>query len=161
MRHCSKPGCSRTAVGTLTYDYQNSTAVLGPLATNAEPHSYDLCANHVDHLTVPRGWEVVRLTINYDPVPPSEDDLMALVEAVREAAVQADNVDAAPSTESRFSSFGPGSERATGRRRPEGLTVISGTVDAFVEETEPAPDAQRPVLRGPFSAPEHDIPDGS
>ncbi len=86
LRLCSKPGCGGRAIGTLTYDYQNSTVVLGPLATVAEPHSYDLCEPHLSHLTVPKGWDVVRLDINYEDVAPSDDDLMALVEAVREAA---------------------------------------------------------------------------
>lgn len=86
MRHCSKPGCNRPAVGTLTYDYGNSTAVLGPLATVAEPHTYDMCELHMTHLTVPKGWDVVRLAVNYEEVPPSDDDLMELVEAVRDAA---------------------------------------------------------------------------
>jgi hypothetical protein len=73
-------------VATLTYDYQNSTAVLGPLATTAEPHAYDLCETHAEHLTVPLGWQVVRLQTSFDPAPPSPDDLLALVDAVREAA---------------------------------------------------------------------------
>ena len=49
------------AVYTLTYVYRDSTAVLGPLAAYVEPHCYDLCARHADRLTVPRGWDVVRL----------------------------------------------------------------------------------------------------
>ena len=73
-------------MATLTYDYQNSTAVLGPLATTAEPHAYDLCETHAEHLTAPRGWQVVRLQTSFDPAPPSPDDLLALVDAVREAA---------------------------------------------------------------------------
>jgi hypothetical protein len=48
-------------VHTLTYVYRDSTAVLGPLAAYVEPHCYDLCAAHADRMTVPRGWEVVRL----------------------------------------------------------------------------------------------------
>jgi hypothetical protein len=63
--------------------------VLGPLATYAEPHCYDLCAEHSQRLTVPRGWEIVRLAA---PEPgqsgPSGDDLEALANAVREAARQ-------------------------------------------------------------------------
>jgi hypothetical protein len=47
-------------VATLTYVYADSTAVVGPLATQAEPHSYDLCTQHAHRLTAPRGWEVVR-----------------------------------------------------------------------------------------------------
>ena len=59
--------------------------MLGPLATNAEPHSYDLCAEHAARLTAPRGWEVVRLAPDFIEVGPSKDDLLALADAVREA----------------------------------------------------------------------------
>jgi hypothetical protein len=72
-------------VATLTYVYRDSTAVLGPLATYAEPHTYDLCSRHAERLTAPRGWEVVRLGGDYGPPPPSTDDLLALANAVREA----------------------------------------------------------------------------
>lgn len=72
-------------MATLTYVYSDSTAVLGPLAMLAEPHSYDLCSEHAGRLTAPRGWEVVRLTPEFVPVGPSPDDLVALAEAVREA----------------------------------------------------------------------------
>ena len=65
--------------------YSDSTAVLGPLAQLAEPHSYDLCAEHAERLTAPRGWEVVRLTPEFVPTGPTPDDLVALAEAVREA----------------------------------------------------------------------------
>lgn len=73
-------------MATLTYDYADSTAVLGPLATSAEPHAYDLCDTHAEHLTAPLGWQVVRLQTSFDPAPPSPDDLLALVDAVRAAA---------------------------------------------------------------------------
>ena len=62
MRRCSRTACNRTAVMTLTYVYADSTAVLGPLATYAEPHCYDLCEVHGERLTAPRGWEIVRLS---------------------------------------------------------------------------------------------------
>ncbi len=84
-RQCSKTGCTGAAVATLTYVYRDSTVVLGPLATYAEPHTYDLCAQHAEGLTVPRGWEVVRLSGNYVPPLPTTDDLLALADAVREA----------------------------------------------------------------------------
>ncbi len=73
-------------MATLTYVYADSTAVLGPLATYAEPHCYDLCAEHAERLTAPRGWEVVRLAADAGPVRRSSDDLEALANAVREAA---------------------------------------------------------------------------
>jgi hypothetical protein len=70
---------------TLTYVYADSTAVLGPLATYAEPHCYDLCEVHGARLTAPRGWEIVRLTPDPASLGPSSDDLEALADAVREA----------------------------------------------------------------------------
>ncbi|WP_189060060.1 DUF3499 domain-containing protein [Longimycelium tulufanense] len=85
MRRCSRTGCANPAVATLTYAYADSTAVVGPLATYAEPHSYDLCEAHAMRLTVPRGWEVVRHEGEFAVPQPSADDLTALAEAVREA----------------------------------------------------------------------------
>ena len=73
-------------MATLTYVYADSTAVLGPLAVYAEPHCYDLCEPHSERLTAPRGWEVVRLSPDPDSLRPSNDDLEALANAVREAA---------------------------------------------------------------------------
>jgi hypothetical protein len=85
-RRCSRNGCPRQAVATLTYVYNESTAVVGPLAAFAEPHTYDLCEPHARSLTAPRGWDVVRHEGEFEPPPPTTDDLVALAEAVREAA---------------------------------------------------------------------------
>ncbi|AXH95842.1 DUF3499 domain-containing protein [Ornithinimicrobium avium] len=83
-RHCSKTACSRSAAWTLTYVYAEQTAVLGPLATHAEPHSYDLCEEHAGRLTVPRGWDVVRIDLPEGETRAPADDLAALADAVRE-----------------------------------------------------------------------------
>jgi Protein of unknown function (DUF3499) len=85
-RSCSRSTCARSAVATLTFDYSDSTAVLGPLATYAEPHAYDLCEPHANSLSAPLGWEVIRLSRAEGQPPPTEDDLLALADAVREAA---------------------------------------------------------------------------
>ncbi len=66
--------------------YADQTAVLGPLATYAEPHAYDLCEFHAERLSVPRGWEVITLALDPGAHGPSGDDLLALADAVREAA---------------------------------------------------------------------------
>ncbi len=58
-RLCSKAGCAREAVTTLTYDYGDQMAAVGPLGRR-EPHAHDLCAIHTERLTVPRGWMIVR-----------------------------------------------------------------------------------------------------
>jgi hypothetical protein len=84
-RRCSRTACPRAAIATLTYVYSDSTAVVGPLATYAEPHTYDLCTVHAEGLTAPRGWEIVRLAGEYVEPEPSHDDLLALANAVREA----------------------------------------------------------------------------
>ena len=73
-------------MATLTYVYGDQTAVLGPLATFAEPHAYDLCEEHSERLSAPRGWEVLRLAPDPDALGPTSDDLLALADAVREAA---------------------------------------------------------------------------
>ncbi len=96
LRKCSRAGCGNGAVATLTYVYRDSTAVVGPLATTAEPHSYDLCEQHARRLTAPRGWEVVRYEGELVPPEPSVDDLAALAEAVREAARADRPVEPAP-----------------------------------------------------------------
>jgi hypothetical protein len=66
--------------------YADQTAVLGPLATYAEPHAYDLCDEHSERLSAPRGWEVLRLAADPHAGEPTSDDLLALADAVREAA---------------------------------------------------------------------------
>lgn len=84
-RQCSRTACNTAAVATLTFVQADGTAVVGPLATYAEPHTYDLCADHAARLTVPRGWTVVRLAIEAEEPQPSDDDLLALADAVRAA----------------------------------------------------------------------------
>ena len=85
-RHCSRPGCGRPAVATLTYAYADQTAVVGPLAEEDNPHSWDLCSTHRDRISAPVGWELVRVDrIELD----EDDDLMALAQAVKEVLAAA------------------------------------------------------------------------
>ena len=88
IRRCSRTACGKPAVATLTYVYAESTAVLGPLATYAEPHCYDLCLAHSERLTATGGWEVVRLAPDPDSLVPNTDDLEALADAVLRSARQ-------------------------------------------------------------------------
>ena len=64
-RLCSKASCSLQAQATLTYDYADSEACVGPLSEHKEPHGYDLCESHAARLSAPVGWRVVR----YRPYP--------------------------------------------------------------------------------------------
>lgn len=81
-----RSGCKSNAVKTLTYIYSDSTAVLGPLATYAEPHAYDLCIEHAERLTVPQGWIVIQHDPQIHDHEPSPEDLLAIAEAVRQTA---------------------------------------------------------------------------
>lgn len=83
FRRCSRPGCSRPAAATLTYAYSEQTAVVGPLVTEENPHSWDLCEAHSERITAPRGWELVRVD-HIEIEEDGDEELMALAEAVRE-----------------------------------------------------------------------------
>jgi hypothetical protein len=87
-RRCTKSGCVESAAKTLIYIYADSTAVLGPLSTYSEPHSFDFCHEHSERLTVPRGWTVIRHEDGALREEPRAEDLMAIADAVREVANQ-------------------------------------------------------------------------
>ena len=59
-RLCPKVACAREAVSTLTYDYGDQMAVLGPLGLPGDAHAHDLCAIHADRTSMPKGWGIVR-----------------------------------------------------------------------------------------------------
>lgn len=67
----------------MTYNYGEATAVVGPLSPIAQKGALDLCEEHANTVTVPRGWSMVRLVTEYEPVPPSDNDLMALADAIK------------------------------------------------------------------------------
>ncbi len=146
MRACSKTGCRRPAVATLTYNYADSTVIIGPASTSAEPHALDLCDEHASRLTVPRGWDVVRLQTKFEPAPPSKDDLLALVDVVREVAGRPE-----PDAQEEHGSnwFGDtGSSQSGGENeRPSRiqLDVVTGDVKS---PTAQPPDSRLGPLQG-------------
>lgn len=84
IRQCSRPGCGKPAVATLEFNYAEQLAIVGPLSVSGNPHRWDLCENHARRTTVPQGW---RLEFVDAPAEEAdEDDLMALAEAVQQAA---------------------------------------------------------------------------
>ena len=128
-RGCSRTGCKRPAVATLTYAYADRAVVLGPLATYAEPHTYDLCREHAERMTAPRGWEVVRVGGEYSEPALAPDDLLALADAVREAGRP--RAQRPPSAAT--GAHGPGAARAEARGDARGQAraeAESGAVEA-------------------------------
>ncbi|MFT4088333.1 MAG: DUF3499 domain-containing protein [Gordonia sp. (in: high G+C Gram-positive bacteria)] len=117
-RQCCRPGCSRLAVATLTFVYAESTAVIGPLTGADEPHSWDLCSDHADRITVPRGWEMLRSEREF--IQPAEDqDLTVLAEAVREAGGAAMAPRTGFSAPADIDDVIPGRHRRADLNRPE------------------------------------------
>ncbi|MGV9411957.1 DUF3499 domain-containing protein [Nocardia sp. NPDC003693] len=122
MRRCCRPGCKNPAVATLTYVYSDSMAVVGPLVTVAEPHSWDLCETHASRITAPKGWELVKHEGGFSSGTPDDDDLTALAEAVREAGLRRRAPEPDPRGYSDYpGSAGPAAQRTgrparTGRR---------------------------------------------
>ncbi|WP_067817416.1 DUF3499 domain-containing protein [Nocardia inohanensis] len=110
MRRCCRPGCKNPAVATLTYVYSDSMAVVGPLVTVAEPHSWDLCETHASRITAPKGWELVKHEGGFSSSTPDDDDLTALAEAVREAGLRRRT----PEPDTRgYSDYAPAPQRPT------------------------------------------------
>ena len=60
-RTCSRASCTNAAIKTL-------------------------CASHSERLTVPVGWSVIKQEPTIEQSGPSDDDLMAIANAVREVA---------------------------------------------------------------------------
>jgi len=78
QRLCTKTACSNSAAATLTFNYADSTVVLGPMSQRAEPHAHDLCAKHAQQFTAPVGWEFLQLIEDLS----DSDDLLAVANAV-------------------------------------------------------------------------------
>ncbi len=91
LRRCHRSGCAGTATASLTYSYADRQAVLGPLATSREPGAFDLCRVHAETLTVPRGWDIIRLPLEPVSPGPTLDDLDALAAAVRAVGMRHDD----------------------------------------------------------------------
>ncbi|MDR1449248.1 MAG: DUF3499 domain-containing protein [Propionibacteriaceae bacterium] len=96
IRSCRRQGCSARAKATLTFDYADSTAVLGPLAPDRVSAGLDLCPVHCESVTVPRGWQLVRLPLDEPGPPVPGQDLRELADAIRAAAGLAPTAPAAP-----------------------------------------------------------------
>ncbi len=57
-RQCSRSGCSNAAAVTLSYHYGQSQVWIDRLWPEREPHMYDMCEQHAERLSVPRGWHL-------------------------------------------------------------------------------------------------------
>ncbi len=58
-RVCVRPACSSAADAALTFSYVEQRAVLGDLAGERIPQSYELCSVHAERTAPPVGWDLV------------------------------------------------------------------------------------------------------
>ncbi len=72
----------------------------------AEPHAYDLCASHGERLKVPHGWNVIKQELTGNEPGPSDDDLMAIADAVREVAKRTEETPTESSEDNSHASIG-------------------------------------------------------
>ncbi|MCS4484053.1 DUF3499 domain-containing protein [Gleimia sp. 6138-11-ORH1] len=86
VRDCELTGCTNPAVATLTYNYRESTAVIGPLPAHKQPYTTELCQQHALKFNVPQGWTVIRLEYSSEPPAPSQEDLDTLAKSILETA---------------------------------------------------------------------------
>lgn len=70
----------------MTYVHADACVVIGPLSRRAEPGAHDLCADHAAKLTPLVGWQLIRIEGEQAPPERTHDDLLAIADAVREAA---------------------------------------------------------------------------
>lgn len=101
----------------MTYVHADATVVIGPLGRRAEPGAHDLCAEHAAKLTPPVDWQLIRIDSGQAAPERSHDDLLAIADAVREAA---DRVDQTPAR----TTPGPADDPAASGRRHGHLRII-------------------------------------
>ncbi|WP_407647387.1 DUF3499 family protein [Brevibacterium atlanticum] len=108
----------------MTYVHADATVVIGPLGRRAEPGAHDLCAEHAAKLTPPVDWQLIRIESGQAPPERSRDDLLAIADAVREAADRAD----VRSTHTETGAAGPertsSSDQAQSGRKHGHLRII-------------------------------------
>lgn len=111
QRLCTKTACSNSAAATLTFNYAESTVVLGPMSQRAEPHAHDLCVKHARQFTAPIGWEFLQLIEGLT----DDDDLLAVANAVNAE-------DAAPKPADASSGTVRPVDRSVAPTRPTSMT---------------------------------------
>jgi len=82
LKKCSRPGCGERAVAQLTYAYALSQVEISPVADDLPVGAYVLCQTHLDRLSVPKGWKLIR-TGSPTLAQLSEAEIESLAEEVR------------------------------------------------------------------------------
>jgi hypothetical protein len=57
-RQCARSGCGQAAIATLSYNYAQRSVWIEHASAEGHPATYDLCCDHANQLSVPRGWDL-------------------------------------------------------------------------------------------------------
>ena len=85
-RVCSRPGCSAPAVVTFTFEPAALTVWVADLLEDPTGPGHDLCEEHGDRLSVPRGWNLADQRSNRPGLPSLDAQSPMLSRAFRSAA---------------------------------------------------------------------------
>jgi hypothetical protein len=61
VRICAKPRCGSRAAVSVALRYDDREVLVGELSGEPDPGLVDLCAEHAERLTAPRGWRMLDL----------------------------------------------------------------------------------------------------
>ena len=116
-------------MSSLTFVYEDSTAVLGPLSRVSEPHAYDLCREHAAGINrAARLGNLLRVAGGEEV----SDDLLALADAVRPPRATPPSSPAAASSAATRPSGASGAAhraRENAETGPRHLHVLRGSDD--------------------------------
>ena len=81
---CSRPGCNQRAIALVVYAYRDLNVEVGPVKNDPPAGSHQLCQTHLDRLSVPKGWQLIRRG-NPHPGNLTADEIEALAQEIRRA----------------------------------------------------------------------------
>lgn len=85
-RVCSRPGCAAPAVVTFTFEPAALTVWVADLLEDPTGPGHDLCVEHGDRLSAPRGWTLADQRTNKPSLPTLDAQSPMLSRAFRSAA---------------------------------------------------------------------------
>ncbi|MBK5224546.1 MAG: DUF3499 family protein [Acidimicrobiia bacterium] len=84
-RVCSRPGCSAPASVTFSFEPAKLTVWIGDLSDDDTGPGHDLCVEHGDRLSPPRGWTLNDLREGRAELPTLDANSPMLARAFRAA----------------------------------------------------------------------------
>ncbi|MDR0784080.1 MAG: DUF3499 domain-containing protein [Propionibacteriaceae bacterium] len=100
---CSRPGCSDRAVAQVDYAYRDLEVEIRPVTHDPDPNAQQLCQAHLDRLSLPKGWRLIK---RQRPLAATmtERDIAALAQEIRRVGGIGESSGPTPAPEHSLSS---------------------------------------------------------